>query len=152
VISGGIDVQALRRWMLMLAVACSAFSQTYTINTVAGGGLPVNVPGISAGIGHTSGGIAVDAGGNVFIVAQDYNIVLRLGAASGVLTLVAGNGTYGLRGDNGPASSALLAYPAGVAVDSAGNVYIADAGNGRIREVSGGVITTVAGDRGFSSL
>ena len=70
-------MQALRRWMLMLAVACSAFSQTYTINTVAGGGLPVNVPGISAGIGHTSGGIAVDAGGNVFIVAQDYNIEVR---------------------------------------------------------------------------
>jgi hypothetical protein len=54
VISGGIDVQALRRWMLILAVACSAFSQTYTINTVAGGGLPVNVPGTSAGIGRTS--------------------------------------------------------------------------------------------------
>ena len=145
-------MQALRRWMLILAVACSAFSRTYTINTVAGGGLPVNVPGTSAGIGRTSGGIAVDAGGNVFIVAQDYNIVLRLGAASGELTLVAGNGTYGFSGDNGPATSAQLDYPAGVAVDSFGNIYIADAGNGRIREVSGGVITTVAGDRGFSSL
>ena len=47
-------MQALRRWMLILAVACSAFSRTYTINTVAGGGLPVNVPGTSAGIGRTS--------------------------------------------------------------------------------------------------
>ena len=142
----------LRRLMLVLAVAGSAFGQTYTIDTIAGGGLPVNVPGTSAGIGSASGGIAVDSAGNVFFVAQDYNTVLRLDAASGVLTLVAGNGTYGFSGDNGPATSAQLAYPAGVAVDSAGNVYIADAGNGRIREVSGGVITTVAGDRGFSSL
>ena len=85
-------------------------------------------------------------------MAPDYNIVRRLGAASGVLTLVAGNGTYGFSGDNGPASSAQLAYPADVAVDSSGNLYIADAGSGRIREVSNGVITTVAGDGGFSSL
>jgi uncharacterized protein (TIGR03437 family) len=136
---------ALRALLPSILVAFSAFSQTYTINTIAGGGLPVNVPGTSAGLGSTSGGIAVDSAGNVFIAAQDYNIVLRLDAASGVLTLVAGNGTYGFSGDNGPAGSAQLAFPAGVAVDSAGNVYIADAGNGRVRKVSHGVITTVAG-------
>jgi uncharacterized protein (TIGR03437 family) len=135
----------LRRLMLVLAVAGSAFGQTYTIDTIAGGGLPVNVPGTSAGIGSASGGIAVDSAGNVFFVAQDYNIVLRLDSTSGALTLVAGNGTYGFSGDNGPAASAQLATPTGVAVDSAGNVYIADSGNGRVRKVANGVITTVAG-------
>jgi len=142
---GRNDGRTLRRLMLVLAVAGSAFGQTYTIDTIAGGGLPVNVPGTSAGIGSASGGIAVDSAGNVFFVAQDYNTVLRLDAASGVLTLVAGNGTYGFSGDNGPATSAQLAYPAGVAVDSSGNVYIADPGNGRVRKVSNGVIATVAG-------
>ena len=49
-------------------------------------------------------------------------------------------------GDNGPATSALLSQPVGVAVDAAGNLYIADTGNNRIRKVSNGVITTVAGN------
>ncbi len=65
---------------------------------------------------------------------------------------MAGNGTAGFSGDNGPATSAELNVPAGVAVDSAGNLYIADYGNNRIRKVSNGVITTVAGNgtAGFS--
>ena len=76
----------------------------------------------------------------------DQNTVLRLDATTGILTLVAGNGTPGFSGDNGPATSAQLNSPAGVAVDSAGNVYIADGCNHRIRKVSNGVITTVAGN------
>ena len=69
-----------------------------------------------------------------------------------VITTVAGNGTRGFSGDNGPATSAQLYGPSGVAVDSAGNLYIADSGNNRIRKVSNGVITTVAGNGtgGFS--
>jgi len=62
-----------------------------------------------------------------------------------VITTVAGNGTEGFSGDNGPATSAQLNNPGGVAVDSAGNLYIADSGNVRVRKVSNGVITTVAG-------
>jgi len=133
------------RCLLILAVACSAFGQTYTINTIAGGVLPVNVQGTSASIG-TAQGVAVDSSGNVFIVAPDYNLVLRLGATSGELTVAAGNGTAGFSGDNGPAASAELYAPHGVAVDSAGNLYIADSGNNRVRKVSNGVITTVAGN------
>ena len=65
---------------------------------------------------------------------------------SGNITTVAGDGTYGYGGDNGPATSAKLYDPSGVAVDSAGNLYIADWGNARIRKVdTGGTITTVAG-------
>jgi DNA-binding beta-propeller fold protein YncE len=69
-----------------------------------------------------------------------------------VISTVAGNGTQGFSGDNGPATSAQLNQPAGIAVDSAGNLYIADEGNNRIRKVTNGVITTVAGNgtRGFS--
>ena len=66
----------------------------------------------------------------------------------GVITTVAGNGTAGYSGDNGPATAAELYYPAGVAVDSAGDLFIADSGNNAIREVNPprGVITTVAGN------
>ncbi len=61
------------------------------------------------------------------------------------LTLVAGTGTPGYSGDNGPAASAQLNKPSGMALDSAGNLYIADSGNNRVRKVSNGVITTVSG-------
>jgi DNA-binding beta-propeller fold protein YncE len=66
--------------------------------------------------------------------------------SNGVITTVAGNGTPGFSGDNGPATTAQLFYPDGVAVDAAGNVYISDSFNNRIRMVSNGVIATVAGN------
>jgi len=82
----------------------------------------------------------------------DQNTVLRLDSTTGILTRVAGNGTTGFSGDNGPATSAQFYFPTGIAVDSSGNLYIADTGNNRIRKVSNGVITTVAGNGsgGFS--
>ena len=129
----------------------SAWGQTYTISTFAGGGLPVNIPGTSASLGPNGPQyVAADRTGNVFFVYQ--NTVLRLDATIGVLTLVAGNGKTGFTGDNGPATSAELNLPEGLAVDSAGNLYIADTYNERIRKVSNGVITTVAGNgtAGFS--
>jgi uncharacterized protein (TIGR03437 family) len=128
---------------LAFAVSCCAFGQTYTIQTFAGGGLPVNIPGTSASLGLPSS-VAVDRAGNVFFAVQ--NAVLRWDATTGFLTLVAGNGTPGFSGDNGPAASAQLYAPQGVALDAAGNLYIADSVNLRIRKVSNGVITTVAGN------
>ncbi|HXB72405.1 MAG TPA: hypothetical protein VNY05_29475 [Candidatus Acidoferrales bacterium] len=125
-----------------------ASGQTYTISTVAGGALPVNIPGTSASLDIPSS-LAVDKTGNIFFADITEHVVLRLNAATGVLTLVAGNGAYGFSGDNGPAASAQLSQPRGVAVDSAGNLYIADSANHRIRKVSGGVITTVAGNGNF---
>jgi uncharacterized protein (TIGR03437 family) len=138
-----------RGFSLSLALAPSVFGQSYTISTFAGGGLPVNIPGTSAGISYPQF-IASDSAGDVFFV--DQSEVLRLDAKTGILTLAAGNGTVGFSGDGGPATAAQLNHPAGVAVDSAGNLYIADASNNRIRKVSNGVITTVAGNgtQGFS--
>ena len=70
---------------------CSVFGQTYTIETAAGGGLPVNIPGTSSSLGRIDG-VATDRSGNVFMTVPDYAIVLRWDAATGLVTLVAGNG------------------------------------------------------------
>jgi len=78
--------------VFILAIACSAFGQTYTIKTVAGGGLPVNIFGTSALLGDVRG-VATDRNGNVFMALGLRNSVVRWDATTGVLTLVAGNGT-----------------------------------------------------------
>jgi trimeric autotransporter adhesin len=143
-------MRSLLPLLLSSLISCAAFGQTYTISTFAGGGLPaLNIPGTSAGL-SLSPPIAVDPAGNLFFV--DQNIVVRLDARTGILTAVAGNGTLGFSGDNGPAASAQLNRPLGLAVDSAGNLYISDSGNSRIRKVTNGVIATVAGNgtTGFS--
>jgi uncharacterized protein (TIGR03437 family) len=88
-------------------------------------------------------GVAVDSAGNLYI-ADYFNQRIRK-VSNGVITTVAGNGTWGFSGDNGPATSAQLYNPNGLAVDSSGNLYIADTYNYRVRKVSNGVITTVAG-------
>jgi uncharacterized protein (TIGR03437 family) len=128
--------------LLTLVTSWTASGQTYTISTFAGGALPVNIPGTSASL-YGPQGVAVDKAGDVFFT--DLYAVLRLDGTTGVLTLVAGTNIGGFSGDNGPATSAQLNHPLGIALDSAGNLYIADSGNYRIRKVSNGVITTVAG-------
>jgi sugar lactone lactonase YvrE len=96
--------------------------------------------------------VAVDADGNLYIV--DYgNQCIRKVTAAGVISTVAGNGKIGFSGDGGPARAAQLNWPRCVAVDSTGNLYIADTYNQRIRKVTAaGAISTVAGNgiRGFS--
>jgi hypothetical protein len=143
-------MRAFRAAILVFILSCYASSQTYTINTFAGGGLPVNIAGTAASIRCPSS-VAVDSAGNVFFTVGNSG-VLRLDAITSVVTLAAGNGTPGYSGDGGPATSAQLHSPNGLAVDSAGNLYIADTGNVPIRKVSSGVITTVAGNGtvGFS--
>ena len=90
-------------------------------------------------------GVAVDSSGNIYIATWDSRI--RKVNSSGVISTVAGNGTNGYSGDGGAANSAELYYPDGIAVDSSGNIYIADIYNNRIRKVnSSGVISTVAGN------
>jgi hypothetical protein len=94
-------------------------------------------------------GVAADRFGNVY-VADANNHRIRKVAPSGTITTFAGTGTDGFSGDGGPATAANLSYPYGVAVDDAGNVYIADTGNLRVRKVTGsGVISTIAGVGSF---
>jgi uncharacterized protein (TIGR03437 family) len=103
------------------------------------------------GLGNTAGllicpeGVAVDASGNLYISDTEQHVVAKF--ANGVLTLnFAGTGYDGFAGDGGPAANAELADPVGVATDAAGNVYIADPENNRIRRVTpDGIISTIAG-------
>jgi YVTN family beta-propeller protein len=120
------------------------------ITTVAGNG----VPGYSGDGGLATGAqlffpfrVAVDGAGNLFI-ADDNNRIRRVDAGTGIITTVAGNGTAGFSGDGGWATNAQLDGPRGVAVDAAGNLYIAEFFNSRIRKVDAatGFIATVAGD------
>jgi uncharacterized protein (TIGR03437 family) len=92
----------------------------------------------------TFAGVAVDLAGNIFVTDTN-NHRIRM-VSNGVITTVAGNGTPGFSGDNGPAANAKLNSPRGIAVDSAGNLFFADTGNYRVRRISGGIITTIAGD------
>ena len=95
---------------------------------------------------RTPSGVALDGAGNLYI-ADEYNHRIRKVDSTGVISTVAGDGTQGFGGDGGAATSAQLHNPWGVALDGAGNLYIADTNNHRIRKVdSAGVISTVAGD------
>src|ERR1700693_305214 len=105
--------------ILALLLSRAAFSQNYTIQTFAGGGVPQGVQAQYASLGSVTG-VATDAAGDVFIALTSYSAVLRMAATPHVLTLVAGTGTPGYSGDNGPAASAQLNKPTGMAVDSAG--------------------------------
>ena len=90
-------------------------------------------------------GIAVDRTGNVYFSDAATNRVRKI-ALDGSIQTVAGTGVAGFAGDGGPAAAALLNQPYGLAFDQAGNLYIADLGNARIRQVSAdGGIQTVAG-------
>jgi sugar lactone lactonase YvrE len=91
-------------------------------------------------------GIALDSSGNLYI-AELGNQRIRKVTAGGTIGTLAGNGTAGYSGDGGPATSAELSSPSSVGVDAAGNVYISDSGNFRIREItaSTGIINTIAG-------
>jgi sugar lactone lactonase YvrE len=120
------------------------------ITTVAGDG----VQGFSGDGGPATAarlfwprGLATDAAGNLYIADWGNNRIRKLAVGTGIITTAAGNGESGFSGDGGPATEARLDSPLGVAVDAAGNLFIADYYNRRIRKVAGatGIITTVAG-------
>lgn len=94
--------------------------------------------------------VALDNGFNLYIAEQNHNRVRRVDAGNGIITTVAGNGLSGYTGDGGLATSAEISAPNGVAVDSGGDIFIADTGNSVIREVNftTGVITTVVNGSG----
>ncbi len=128
-------------------IAAGAFAGTIT--TVAGDG--------SAGYDATAtvakatslnqpGGVAIDGAGNLLIADTNNNVIRKVNLNTGAISTVAGTGAPGYTGDSGAATSATLNSPAGIAVDAAGNLYIADTNNDAVREVVAGTIATVAGD------
>jgi cysteine-rich repeat protein len=90
-------------------------------------------------------GILVDAAGVIYIADTSNHRIRRI-ATNGTITTIAGTGIFGSGGDDGPATSAQLAFPYDVAIDASGNLYIADGSNHRIRRIATtGTITTIAG-------
>jgi sugar lactone lactonase YvrE len=122
-------------------------SSTGIITTVAGNG-SAGFSGDGAAATNaqlnTAYGVAVDASGNIYIADQNNNRV-RMVNSLGVISTIAGTGFGGASGDGGPATAATLSAPDAVAVDASGNIYICDHSSNRIRKISAGIISTVAG-------
>lgn len=134
-----------------------ADSYNNVVRRVAANGIITTVAGTGAAGYSGDGGpaaraqlnrpesLAVDASGTLYI-ADTFNSVVRKVGQDGTIITVAGNGTKGFSGDGGPAASASLNMPTGVAVDAAGDLFISDFGNQRVRLVgTSGTITTYAG-------
>jgi len=122
---------------------------TGIITTVTGN--PINSCGV--GIGGplqqarfwAISALVFDVLDNLYVSEYACDVILKVDNA-GIINRVAGNNTYGFSGDGGAATSAQFAYPCKIAIDAAGNLYIPDAQNHRIRKVTpGGIITTIAG-------
>jgi len=123
------------------------------IRAFAGNGLPLlsgdGGPAVNAGIFFPGGGghqgLAVDAAGDLLFADTGNGRIRKI--SGGTISSVAGTTNFAFSGDGGPALSAQLSMPSGIAIDGAGNIYVADRNNGRIRKIdSAGVITTVAGN------
>ena len=132
-------VDAMRIWKLDSSGIITVLAGTGESGFGGDGG-----PAIEARL-RSLGGVAVDAAGNVYVVDTG-NRRLRKIDTAGTITTVAGTGESGFDGDRGPAIEARLRPLGGVAVDAAGNVYVVDTGNHRLRKIdTAGTITTVAG-------
>src|SRR5580658_9228323 len=128
------------------APAASISGAVYQLSTVAGSDMVGDGGAAVASQLDQPEGMVVDSAGNLYI-ADAANARVRKVSPAGIITTIAGTGQPGFSGDNGPAGSAQLNQPYGVALDSSGNLYIADFGNQRVRRVAtGGTITTVAGN------
>ena len=123
---------------------------TGVMSTIAGNGTPAysgdGAAATSASL-YAPIGVAVDAAANVYIVDNGNHCIRKVNAMTGIITTVAGSGVAGFAGDGGLATLAKLYAPYDVTLDTAGNLYIADVSNNRIRKVNAktGIISTVAG-------
>lgn len=131
--------------LLFFVVAAPAtFAQS--IFTVAGGGTTDGMQATAIGL-LSPRGLVFDAAGNLYVVESGNNTIQKVNLSTGVIARFAGSGAGTFSGDGGPAAVAALKNPWSAAFDDAGNLFIADRGNQRIRrvDVSTGVITTIAG-------
>ena len=145
-----VAVLVMTTSLMMHPAAHAAFDGT--IDTYVGGGNGDGSDAITATIDPRGLTFVADPTGADAYIADGFNHrVRRVDGATGIITTVAGNGTKGFSGDGGPAQNASLALPMDVAVDAAGNLYIADRDNNRIRKVTpNGIISTFAGNGNLS--
>jgi serine/threonine-protein kinase len=146
--SESADVTDLKSLLISIGVIGN-YATECIVTTLAGSGAPGSVDGTGTEASFASPqGLAVDWSGNVY-VADSENYKIRKITPAGVVTTLAGSGSYGSVDGTGNAAS--FSAPAGVAVDSSGNVYVADTGNNKIRKItSSGVVSTLAGGAGGS--
>src|ERR1035438_9269583 len=128
-------LRGLATWSVALVASATAWGQGYTISTVAGtpGQLGDGLPAIAAPL-FSPQGVVVDRSGNLVIADAASSRVLRLNR-NGALTTIAGRGVPDFDGDGGLATAATLSHPTGLAVDTAGNLYILDSMNNRVRRL-----------------
>jgi len=119
------------------------------VTTLAGNGLAgsANGTGVAASFSAPFG-LALDASGNVFVSDHDNNLIREITPA-GIVTTVAGSGTYGAV--NGASLTSTFNGPTGIAVDGSNNVYVADQNNNLIRKISGGSVSTLAGSGAYGN-
>jgi large repetitive protein len=106
-----------------------------------------NIPALNAEL-YSPTSVAKDGAGNLYIADSQHNRIRVVSAATGQISTIAGTGTANYTGDNAAAASATLNMPSGIALDGAGNLFIADTGNNAVRRVDAvtRIITTVAGN------
>jgi uncharacterized protein (TIGR03437 family) len=134
------------RWCLF-SVLLSAHAQPYVISTFAGfPSLPSSGPAVAASFVSPTG-VVTDSSGNFYFISL--GCIFKVNS-EGLLTRIAGDGTTGFSGDGGTALNAQFNQPQALAVDTSGNVYVADTSNNRIRKISpAGLITTAATNLSF---
>ncbi|WP_161499157.1 NHL domain-containing protein [Flavipsychrobacter stenotrophus] len=136
------------QFILFILLPAVSLAQAGNLCTFAGGGTSFSngVPAKTEYLGG-GGGICKDKHGNIYYADYNYAKVYKVDAATNLVYRIAGYWGGSVSGDGGPATAAGLANPNDVAVDTAGNIYIADNSNHRIRKVDGatGIITTIAG-------
>ena len=129
----------------LLIAACGTAQVSYTISTVAGSDYVGDNGPATAAILLQADGIAADAQGSLYISDAAGHRVRKI-SRTGTISTIAGTGVAGFSGDEGPATAAQLNSPYGLAVDGAGNIFVADLGNARVRKIdTAGIIHTIAG-------
>jgi uncharacterized protein (TIGR03437 family) len=125
-----------------------------TIRTIAGNGVNASTgdggPAISASF-ITASGLTLDTAGNIYVVDSGSSTVRKV-STTGTIATVAGGGRGSFGGDGGPATAATMSLPTKIALDAAGNIYVTDTNNARVRKVtaSTGIMTTIAGTGSFA--